>query len=131
MAELGDKHVVGLIGAGIGASLSPQLHEREADRLGLRYIYQLIDISGLGIRASEVATLVGDARRMGFRGLNVTHPCKQTIVSQLDELSQEAAFLGAVNTVVFEGGLLLDTTRIGLVLRRDSSAAYPTRHWAM
>jgi shikimate dehydrogenase len=107
MAELGDKHVVGLIGAGIGASLSPQLHEREADRLGLRYIYQLIDISGLGIRASEVATLVGDARRMGFRGLNVTHPCKQTIVSQLDELSQEAAFLGAVNTVVFEGGLAI------------------------
>ena len=32
----GDGFVVGLIGAGIGASLSPALHEREAARLGLR-----------------------------------------------------------------------------------------------
>lgn len=104
---LGDKHVVGLIGAGIGASLSPSLHEREADELGLRYIYQLIDINAMGFGSRDAADLVEQARRMGFRGLNITYPCKQAVVRHLDELSQEAAFLGAVNTVVFEAGLAI------------------------
>jgi shikimate dehydrogenase len=36
--------------------------------------------------------------------LNVTHPCKQTILPLLDELSDDARALGAVNTVVFCGG---------------------------
>lgn len=96
--------VVGLIGAGIGSSLSPPLHEREADDQGLRYIYQLIDIAALGLVAADVGELVRTARQLGFRGLNVTHPCKQEVLGHLDELSPEAAELGAVNTVVFAGG---------------------------
>jgi shikimate dehydrogenase len=36
-----------------------------------------------------------------MRGLNVTHPCKQLVVPELDRLSPEAAALGAVNTIVF------------------------------
>ncbi|MET8150580.1 shikimate dehydrogenase [Actinoplanes sp. NPDC049668] len=96
--------IVGLIGAGIGTSLSPSLHEREADDQGLRYIYQLIDIAALGLAAGDVGELVRTARQLGFRGLNVTHPCKQEVLGHLDELSPEAAELGAVNTVVFAGG---------------------------
>ncbi|MEU4222506.1 shikimate dehydrogenase, partial [Actinoplanes sp. NPDC026623] len=98
------RFVVGLIGAGIGSSLSPPLHEREADDQGLRYIYQLIDIAALGLAAADVGELVRTARQLGFRGLNVTHPCKQEVLGHLDELSPEAAELGAVNTVVFTGG---------------------------
>lgn len=37
-------------------------------------------------------------------GLNITHPCKQAVLSLLDELSPEAAAIGAVNTVVFANG---------------------------
>ena len=33
----------GLIGHGIGPSLTPELHEREAERQGLRYVYKVID----------------------------------------------------------------------------------------
>jgi shikimate dehydrogenase len=95
---------VGLIGAEISTSLSPQLHEREADELGLRYFYQLIDIDELGLRADDVGPLVAEARRMGFHGLNITHPCKQVVVRHLDDLSPAAAALGAVNTVVFADG---------------------------
>ena len=46
-----DSYLVGLIGSGIGPSLSPALHEREADRQGLRYLYRLIDIDTLRRRA--------------------------------------------------------------------------------
>jgi shikimate dehydrogenase len=41
---------------------------------------------------------------MGFAGLNVTHPCKQAVIPHLDELSADAAALGAVNTVVLHDG---------------------------
>jgi shikimate dehydrogenase len=99
-----ERFLVGLIGADIGSSMSPQLHEREADRHGVRYLYRLIDLTSLGLAAADVGELVGAAQRLGFRGLNVTHPCKQEVLKYLDELAPEAAELGSVNTVVFDGG---------------------------
>ncbi|MEV6967096.1 shikimate dehydrogenase [Hamadaea sp. NPDC051192] len=100
----GGRYVVGLIGSGITGSLSPALHEREADELGLRYVYQILDLDVLGLGVQDTAMLVAEAKRLGFAGLNITHPCKQAIVSHLDELSEDAATLAAVNTVVFTGG---------------------------
>ncbi|XVU29579.1 shikimate dehydrogenase [Actinoplanes sp. CA-054009] len=94
------RFLVGLIGANIGTSMSPALHELEADRHGLRYLYQLIDPALLGV---DIGDLLVAARRLGFRGVNVTHPYKQDVVKFLDELSPEAALLGAVNTVLFDG----------------------------
>ncbi|MET9903394.1 shikimate dehydrogenase [Streptomyces sp. NPDC006446] len=97
-------YLVGLIGSGIGPSLSPALHEREADRQGLRCLYRLIDIDILGVPPEAVGDLVRAARDVGFDGLNITHPCKQLVIAHLDELAPQAAALGAVNTVVFEDG---------------------------
>ncbi len=94
-------YLVGLVGTGIGPSLSPALHEREADRLGLRYLYRRLDLDELDVPVAEV---LAAARLAGYDGLNITHPCKQLVVEHLDELSQQAATLGAVNTVVFDGG---------------------------
>ncbi|GGZ62778.1 shikimate dehydrogenase [Streptomyces bluensis] len=99
-----DSYLVGLIGSGIGPSLSPALHEREADRQGLRYIYRLIDIDTLRTGPESVGDLVRAARDLGFDGLNITHPCKQLVIEHLDALSPGAEALGAVNTVVFEDG---------------------------
>jgi quinate/shikimate dehydrogenase (NAD+) len=98
------RHLVGLIGADIGPSLTPPLHEREAQELGLRYLYERIDIAALGLPAERVGELVRAAWYLGYSGLNVTHPCKQRVVEHLDELSPDAAALGAVNTVVFDDG---------------------------
>ncbi|MDX2603810.1 shikimate dehydrogenase [Streptomyces caniscabiei] len=99
-----DSYLVGLIGSGIGPSLSPALHEREADRQGLRCLYRLIDIDDLGVGPEAVGDLVRAARDLGFDGLNITHPCKQLVIEHLDALAPQAAALGAVNTVVFEDG---------------------------
>jgi shikimate dehydrogenase len=95
---------VGLIGAGIGTSLSPALHEREAAELGLRYAYRTLDIAELGVAPDDAGELLAQARAAGFDGLNVTHPCKQLVLPHLDELSPDAEALGAVNTVVLRGG---------------------------
>ncbi|MFE7761438.1 shikimate dehydrogenase [Streptomyces sp. NPDC057438] len=99
-----DSYLVGLVGSGIGPSLSPALHQREADRQGLRYVYRLIDIHDLGVGPEAVGDLVRAARDLGFDGLNITHPCKQLVIEHLDALAPQAAALGAVNTVVFEDG---------------------------
>ncbi len=104
VAVVKDSYLVGLIGAGIGPSLSPALHEREADRQGLRYLYRLIDIDVLGVAPEAVGDLVRAARDLGFDGLNITHPCKQLVIEHLDALSPQAEALGAVNTVVFDAG---------------------------
>ncbi|MFI9024607.1 shikimate dehydrogenase [Streptomyces sp. NPDC053560] len=97
-------YLTGLIGSGIGPSLSPALHEREADRHGLRLLYRTLDLDTLGVPAESVGDLIAAARTLGFDGLNITHPCKQLVIPHLDELSPGAAELGAVNTVVFRGG---------------------------
>lgn len=96
--------LVGLIGSGIQASRTPSLHEREGAEQGLRYIYKLIDLEALGLGESALPEILTAAERFGFAGLNITHPCKQAVIPLLDELSPDAAALGAVNTVVLTGG---------------------------
>ena len=103
-AKRDDAIVVGLVGAGIGESLSPALHEREAALLGFDYAYRLLDLDENGRSAGDVGEIVLEAQRDGLRGLNVTHPCKQLVVPELDELSADADALGSVNTIVFGAG---------------------------
>ncbi|GAA1196146.1 shikimate dehydrogenase [Prauserella alba] len=114
------RHRIALVGAGIGASLSPALHEREATALGLDYRYTLLDLNQL-----PAGWTLRDAS--GATGFNVTHPVKQTVLDQLDALSPEARDLGAVNTVTVDDGRLTghNTDHSGFVagLRHGLSGA--------
>ncbi|MCK6454212.1 MAG: shikimate dehydrogenase [Alphaproteobacteria bacterium] len=96
--------LVGLIGAGIRESRSPRLHEREGDAQGIRYVYKLIDLDVLGLGVEALPGLLTAAERLGFAGLNVTHPCKQAVIAHLDALDDDASALQAVNTVVLRDG---------------------------
>ncbi|WP_457969312.1 shikimate dehydrogenase [Pseudomonas sp. R4-84] len=96
--------LAGLIGAGIQASRTPALHEREGDAQGMRYLYRLIDLDALKLDSSALPDLLMAAERMDFTGLNITFPCKQAVIPLLDELSAEARGIGAVNTVVLKDG---------------------------
>lgn len=98
------KILAGLIGSGIERSLSPAMHEGEARQHGLRLHYQLIDLQRAGVDVEVLPDLVRAAHTMGFAGLNITYPCKQSVLPLLDELSDDARTIGAVNTVVFRGG---------------------------
>jgi shikimate dehydrogenase len=96
--------LTGLVGTGVTASLTPPMHEREAERLGLRCVYRVFDLAELGLQPADVGALVASAHRTGYTGLNITHPCKQQVIGHLDDLSEDARALGAVNTVVFDSG---------------------------
>ncbi len=95
---------VGLIGSSIQQSKSPALHEAEAAALGLDLSYRLIDLKAFGAGVEALPELLATAQADGFAGVNITHPCKQAVLPLLDELSDEAALIGAVNTVVFKDG---------------------------
>ena len=98
------KLLLGLIGSGIGPSLTPAMQEAEACAQGLRAHYQLIDLDRSAGGAAQLPALIEAARTMGFAGLNITYPCKQAVIPLLDGLSDEARAMGAVNTVVFKQG---------------------------
>ena len=94
----------GLIGSGIQASLTPAMHMAEAHAQGISYRYELFDLDLIGGGVERLAGLIEQAEREGFVGLNITHPCKQAVVPLLDTLSEDAAALGAVNSVVLRDG---------------------------
>ncbi len=108
VAPAARKVLLGLIGSGIGQSLTPVMQEEEARRHGLQMHYQLIDLDRTPGAMARLPALLPElldaARVMGFAGLNITYPCKQAVIPLLDALSDEAQAMGAVNTVVFKDG---------------------------
>jgi shikimate dehydrogenase len=80
------------------------MHEREGDVQGVRYLYRPIDLTELGLPGRAIGELLTGAHRLGFNGLNITHPCKQLVLEHLDEVSPDARRLGAVNTVIIKDG---------------------------
>ena len=104
MSSRAESFLVGLIGDGVMPSLTPPMHEREGDVQGLRYLYRPIDLTELGLPGQSVGELLTGAYRLGFNGLNITHPCKQLVLEYLDEVTPDARRLGAVNTVTIRDG---------------------------
>ena len=80
------------------------MHEQEAAAHGLTCLYQLIDLDEAGRGPEALPELLSAAERVGFAGLNITHPCKQAVLPLLTDLSDDARALGAVNTVVLREG---------------------------
>lgn len=104
MSNRTESYLLGLVGEGVLPSLTPPMHEREGDRQGLRLLYRPIDLLELGLPPTAIGDLLGAAARLGFNGLNVTHPCKQLVLAHLDDVSPDARRLGAVNTVLIRNG---------------------------
>lgn len=96
--------LVGLIGANIGKSLSPALHEDAFEAAGIRGHYHLLELSA----GRSLLGLLNAARITGFLGVNITFPCKEAVLPLLDAVSAEAQEIGAVNTVTIaaDGGTM-------------------------
>jgi len=97
----------GLIGRAILASRSPWLHEQEARAQGLALSYELFDFNARGLPDSALGSVLDELRTTGFSGFNVTYPFKQMVIPLLDELSDSAGIVGAVNTVAIRDGRLI------------------------
>ncbi|MGP9782472.1 shikimate dehydrogenase [Glutamicibacter sp. AOP12-B1-11] len=104
MSTLTQSYLVGLIGDGVVPSLTPPMHEREADAHSLRYLYRPIDLTVLDRPGEDVGKLLKAGAELGFNAFNITHPCKQLVIEHLDEISDNAKAIGAVNTVLIKDG---------------------------
>ena len=92
----------GILGYPVGHSLSPQMYRAAFKAAGF-VNYNYIPIS---IQAGRLFMAVEGIRGLGFRGVNVTIPHKTTISKYLDAIDSDAMVIGAVNTVVNDGGML-------------------------
>ncbi|MCB1336343.1 MAG: shikimate dehydrogenase [Maritimibacter sp.] len=95
---------VGLIGKGIGLSRTPAMHVAEAQAQGRHLRYDLIDPDAMEGPEPSLAEMIDAAEAAGFAGVNVTYPYKKAAVGLVDALSDAARRVGAVNTLVFDGG---------------------------
>ena len=78
------------------------MHEAEGLAQGRATVYRRIDTLGSRASGQDLKTLLDAALYLGFNGLNITHPYKQAVLPLLDEVSEQATQLGAVNTVVID-----------------------------
>ena len=106
-----------VIGKDVSKSLSPALHEFLLGRMGETCTY-----AKLSIPAQEFAERI-ESVFADYDAFNVTIPYKQTVISNLVELSGEAAALDAVNTVVCDGrkGFNTDVNGFGLMLESEGA----------
>jgi shikimate dehydrogenase len=85
-----------VLGSPIAHSLSPALHSAAYEYLGLNWHY--------GMQEVDEAGLAGFLRGLdsSWRGLSLTMPLKQVALACVDELSETARLVEAVNTVLIE-----------------------------
>jgi shikimate dehydrogenase len=97
----GRTQLVGVIGWPVEHSLSPTMHNAAFAALGLDWVYL-----PLPVYPDHLGEAVRGLRALGFVGVNVTVPHKEAILPHLDDISQAAQVIGAVNTVVVRDGSL-------------------------
>lgn len=100
--------LMGLVGTGVTPSLTPPMHMAESRAQGMTLLFRPIDLTALDLQADQLPEILDWAERLGFDALNITHPCKQSVIPLLDRVDPLASALGAVNTV-----LLTPTGRVG------------------
>lgn len=93
--------VYGLIGEKLGHSHSPQIHDLILKHMGLNGTYNLFQV-----KKGNLKFAIDGLKALNAKGVNVTIPYKVDIMTYLDEISNEAGSIGAVNTIDFNQGIL-------------------------
>ncbi|RJQ21451.1 MAG: shikimate dehydrogenase [Nitrospiraceae bacterium] len=97
----GKTKLIGIFGNPIGHTLSPRMHNAAFKTLGLDMCY-----IAFRVLPEDLPAAVKAVKGLDLLGVNITVPHKENVIPLLDEVDEEAAFIGAVNTIVNrEGGL--------------------------
>ena len=90
----GTTKLLGVIGDPVKHSLSPLMHNRAIEELGLDYVY-----IPLPVTQENLAKAIAGFEAISLVGFNITIPHKQAIIPYLAEITPTAQMVGAVNTV--------------------------------
>ena len=83
-------------------SISPFIHNQAFEATHTNGVYVAWEVE-----ATDLAETVANVRRYQMFGINLSMPYKEQVISYLDQLSEEARLIGAVNTVVNREGTLI------------------------
>jgi shikimate dehydrogenase len=100
--NLAEVNLTGLFGYPVEHSFSPAMHNSAFKEVNLNYLYL-----PFAIKPENVEEAVKGIKAFNLRGVNVTIPHKQAVIPYLDELSEEAELIGAVNTIENKDGKLI------------------------
>lgn len=111
-----------LIGDPVEHSMSPAMHNAAFAELGLDYAYLAFRVP-----AQSLGQAVEGMRALDFAGANVTIPHKREVMKLLDEIDPLARDIGAVNTIVNDGGKLVgyNTDGEGMLKALESEGIRP------
>lgn len=115
-----------VLGHPVGHSLSPAMHNAVLPALGVDGVYVAFDVPPDGLPAA-----VRGLQALGCAGVNGTIPHKEALVGLMDELSEDARVIGAVNTIEFRKGRLIGHNTDGAGFLADLEAGggpSPARH---
>ena len=88
-----DTEIFGIAGYPLEATSSPLIHNKGYRKQGRNAVY-------IPIRAETIEEIFDFADEIGIKGMSVTHPFKEKVLSNLVEISAETGEIGASNTVL-------------------------------
>jgi shikimate dehydrogenase len=97
----GKSRIIGLFGHPVEHTLSPYMQNAAFSHCGLDYCY-----FPFSVQPDHLRNAIAAIRSLNFCGVNLTIPHKETCIPFLDSLDEEAAAIGAVNTITHNAGLL-------------------------
>jgi shikimate dehydrogenase len=108
----GTTRVVGIFGDPVAHSLSPKMQNAALADAGIDAVYVPFHVT-----EQQLSDAISAIRALGLRGVNLTIPHKEAACALVDELDGQARLIGAINTIVNEGGRLVgyNTDGIGLL----------------
>ncbi len=98
------ERLIFLLGHPVAHSLSPTMHNRALEALGIQGRYLLLDST-----STHLSSTMGVLRAENVLGCNITIPHKEAACALVDKLSPEAMAMGAINTVYKQDGRLIGT----------------------
>lgn len=92
----GTTKVYAVLGHPISHSLSPVMHNAAFKALGIEAVYVAFDVA-----PANLSEVLNSMHHMGFGGVNLTIPLKETAYAILNNMDDSARSLGSVNTIEF------------------------------
>ena len=105
----GHTRLAAVVARPIKHSISPFIHNAAFDKTGVNGVYVAWDIP-----EEELAATVANVKRYDMFGINISMPYKQAIMQYVDELTDSADLIGAVNTVINKDGKLIGHNTDGI-----------------
>ncbi len=118
MTLTGRTKVVGVWGHPVGHSRSPAMQNAALAALGLDWVYVAFDVA-----PGDASAALSGLRALGMVGVNVTVPLKETVLPLLDEIHEDARWIGSVNTIHHRDGKLYGYSTDGAGFLRSLEAA--------